>query len=184
MHAYIAVIALKDSSSVQDLLAYASIIVKGSTSYEGRAWLSYNSHFRSHTSANAVAEWGTIRPDLWTQYFSRATAKMSTLTKTDSKSVQRSGAGQQNTNKALNTNQRSSCASQRSQPYSKPPTICRRWNSATCREPSCSFHVTATTKSYIALSLEGDNNASKQASQEMGAGTGRTAVATQGDLCS
>lgn len=68
MHTYFAVVALiiKYESRVQDLLAYASLIVKASSDYEGTAWLSYDSHFRRHAAAKSVAEWGIIRSDLWT----------------------------------------------------------------------------------------------------------------------
>ena len=58
MNAYIAVVAMKDASRVQDLLAYASLIVKASNDYEGTPWLSYDSHFRSHAAAKPVGEWG------------------------------------------------------------------------------------------------------------------------------
>lgn len=132
MNAYIAVVARKHSSRVQDLLVYTSLIVsKASNNYEGTPWLSYDSHFWSHVAAKPVAEWGVVYPHLWTQYFNQAQAKCNTPVKSESGTrknlgaEQREGAGQQNVSKNPSTNQRATQENQHSQPYPRIPPICR-----------------------------------------------------------
>ena len=157
MNAYIAVIAMKDASRVQDLLAYASLIVKASNDYEGTPWLLYDSHFRSHAAAKPVGGWCVVYPHLWTQYFNQAQAKCNSPAKSENGTgkilgtEQRESTGQQNPSKNPSSIQGASrVPNQRFQPYPKNPPICRRWNSTGCREASCSFR-------YICIECHGNH---------------------------
>ena len=43
---FISVVAMRNPSQVQDLLAYSSMIVKASQDFKGTPWLEYDVHFR------------------------------------------------------------------------------------------------------------------------------------------
>ena len=62
--------AMKHPDRVGDLLAYSSLIVNASRSYEGTPWLEYDNHFRWSRAAS-----GQIDSSIWTLHFNGATAK-------------------------------------------------------------------------------------------------------------
>jgi hypothetical protein len=70
--AFDSVVALQQP---QDLLAYSSIIVKAAHDYEGKPWLSYDTHFRTLATTMGLQFWGQVDQSLWSQHFNRATLR-------------------------------------------------------------------------------------------------------------
>ena len=152
-NAYIAVAAQKRAERVPDLLAYSSLIVKASRDYEETPWLSYDQHYRRYAAAKLPMQWGAIQPEIWTLHFGRARAKQHCSTcgemghakcecaanDTPTQSSPK-GASQQQ----MRPSKKWAWSETRTQPYSRVPPICKRWNRAPggCRLPECSFrHV-------------------------------------------
>ena len=156
-NAYIAVVAKKHPDRVADLLAYSSLIVKASRDYEDTPWLRYDQHYRRYAAAESPKQWGTIQPELWTLYFGRAVARQRCATCGDPGHGQCDGGGTPTSTAAgasltqqsggpqssMARGKRGSRGEARSQPYARPPPICKRWNRPWgCRLPDCSFrHV-------------------------------------------
>ena len=74
---YTADMAMKHPDKVGDLLAYSSLIVNASRSYEGTPWLDYDNHFRRSkgTSGSGSGPLAQIDSSIWTLHFNSATAK-------------------------------------------------------------------------------------------------------------
>ena len=164
-NAYIAVMAQKQPNRVPDLLAYSSLIVKASRDYEDTPWLSYDQHYRRHVAVESPKNWGAIQPEIWTLYFGRAKAKIRCLTCGESDHTKCDGvsnasldmvsytpppqqlmpvsnaAQQQSLSQQARSNMKwpRSNQLQRSQPYTRPSPICKRWNRGNCRQADCSF---------------------------------------------
>ena len=75
---YIAVMSKKHPERVCDLLAYSSLIVNASRSYEGSPWLNYDIHFRKTKAADistGTTTFASIDSSIWTLHFGGATAR-------------------------------------------------------------------------------------------------------------
>lgn len=72
-NAFISVVALQQPQRVRDLLSYSSIIVKAAHDYEGKPWLSDDTHFRTLGTTMGLQSWGQVDLSLWSQHFNRAT---------------------------------------------------------------------------------------------------------------
>ena len=69
--------AMKHPEKVVDLLAYSSLIVNASRSYEEMPWLDYNNHFRCAKAADrsATGSFAEVDSSIWTLHFGRAISK-------------------------------------------------------------------------------------------------------------
>ena len=69
--------AVMHPDKVGDLLAYSSLIVNASSSYEGTPWLDYDNHFQRSkaTSGSGSGPLAQIDSSIWTLHFNGATAK-------------------------------------------------------------------------------------------------------------
>ena len=74
---YTAVMAMKHPDRVGDLLAYSSLIVNASRSYERTPWLEYDNHFRRSRAVSGPGLGPLAQTDssMWTLHFNGATAK-------------------------------------------------------------------------------------------------------------
>ncbi len=134
---YIAVVSMKDSSRVKDLLAYSSLIVKASSDYVEEAWLGYDSLFRRQAAAEPTLFtcWGQISPPLWTQHFGIAASRIPCWS-CGSKEHKKCASGSSHHNRRSDS---------RFRPYPDTP-VCKRWNwgSVGCSADRCNFrHVCA-----------------------------------------
>ena len=135
--AYIGVIAIKDSSRVGDLLAYASTIIHAARQFQGDGWKVYDSNFRSQASALRNTSWAQINQSLFTTVFSNAQARSHCTTclsldhSTDDCMQKRKGSKQEEAGGDKPKTQGEA---------SKP--ICKAWNQGRCISPYCSYrHV-------------------------------------------
>ena len=69
--------AMKHPEKVGDLLAYSSLIVNVSRSYEGTPWLDYDNHFRHSNAASGSRSrpLSEVDSSTWTLHFSSTTAR-------------------------------------------------------------------------------------------------------------
>ena len=138
-NAYIGIMALRFPGRVADLLAYSSIIVNASRSYDDKPWLAYDIHFRKQAAAKNLGVWSTVDSSLWTIYFTNAKPKplcRDCLEPGHTSCQQRSTSGQDSPRRG---GQWDRPTDNRYQPYTASP-ICLRWNGDRgCPLPRCTY---------------------------------------------
>lgn len=116
------------------------MIVRASTDYEDRPWLTYDAHFCRQAATNPRTRWAQLDASLWTVYFTRAKPKSRTTDNKMQDTTPSSGM--------YKPGERT-----RSSPYTMP--VCRKWNSTDgcnlpfCRYRHCCYKCNHTTHKAI-----------------------------------
>jgi hypothetical protein len=140
-HSYIGVVVQQDPSRVQELLAYASLVVHAARKYKGEGWATYDRNFRKRAAAHPGEKWGELNMPLWTLAFCNAQPRdhcsiclsldHATTACDEYEAPDESRAGNQTP--ARPQKQRAS-----GNPRGKQP-ICINWNRSSCTSATCDY---------------------------------------------
>lgn len=141
-NAFISVVALQQPQRVRDLLPYSSIIVKAAHDYEGKPWLSDDTHFRTLGTTMGLQSWGQVDLSLWSQHFNRATQH------SEASNALLPGGGKSHCRKRAHKDESRPEGEEQTTPPLPPPRvapICWKYNTDGCRSPTCTYrHIFPT----------------------------------------
>jgi hypothetical protein len=134
-HTYIGVLVQQQPGRIQDLLAYASLVVHAARKYKGEGWATYDRNFRKKAAAHPGMKWGDLDAPLWSLAFCNATARehcsmCMSVDHSTKECEDYDSPGEDQPSKASST--------ARTQRWGKPH-ICKNWNNSNCTSASCEY---------------------------------------------
>ena len=135
-HSYMGVLIQQQPARVQDLLAYASLIVHAARKYKGDGWATYDRNFRKRAAAHPGEKWGDLNMPLWALAFCNAEAKehcdLCMSVDHATKACMDYDSPDEDKPKSAHSQK------QRSTARGKTP-ICINWNRSSCKSPTCEY---------------------------------------------